>query len=115
MSRIRGCGRSAAAVLGIAVFFAVGTVPARAGCFELIGCTDSEYFRLSGLMQLSCENFWHVRNRIYDENGYCFKTVRGRQAFDNSDCWVEGQEAVKLNQYELTNVETILEAEAQNR
>jgi hypothetical protein len=50
-------------------------------------------------MQLSCENLWHVRNRIYDENGYCFKTARGQQAFDNSDCWVDGQEAVKLNQY----------------
>jgi hypothetical protein len=102
----------AAVVAAVVVSSAAGD-PARADCFELIGCTDREYMRIGDLMQLSCENLWHVRNRIYDENGYCFATWRARRVFDNSDCWVEVQEEVKLNHYERYNVERIVGAEAQ--
>jgi YARHG domain len=85
--------------------------PARADCYEDIGCTDSDVFTQTDLRHLSCQNLWFVRNRIFDENGYCFKTVRGRQAFDNSDCWVDDQEMVKLSTIERRNVEAIVKAE----
>lgn len=103
-------GASAALFLVIA---SSASVPARADCFELIGCTDSDYFRLSDLRMLSCENLWFVRNRIYDENGYCFRTARALQAFDNSDCWVADQAQVKMSAVERQNVDAIVKAETQ--
>jgi hypothetical protein len=99
----------AAAVL--VTVFAFAAVPARADCYEGIGCTDSDWFKEYDLEQLSCENLWHVRNRIYDENGYCFSTDRGRQAFDNSDCWVHDQGDVKLSEVEQHNVGEIVDTE----
>lgn len=88
--------------------------PAHADCFEVIGCTGSDRFDGDDLEQLSCENLWHVRNRIYDENGYCFATERGREAFDNSDCWIEDQADVELSEIERQNVDEIVEAEEEN-
>jgi YARHG domain len=35
----------------------------------------------------ACPELWFERNAIYDDNGYCFKTEKGRATFDNSDCW----------------------------
>jgi hypothetical protein len=103
--RLRATGAA-----GIFVIISAGA--AHDDCFELIGCSDSDYFRTSDLRQLSCENLWYVRNRIYDENGYCFRTWRAQQAFDNSDCSVNEQEAVSLNHYERTNVSRIVSVES---
>ena len=101
-----------AAGMLMAVSASVG--PAQADCFEDIGCTDSDWFDVDDLVALSCENLWHVRNRIYDENGFCFKTKRARNAFDNSDCWVRNQGDVKLSTVERHNVNEIVEAESEN-
>lgn len=35
----------------------------------------------------SCDDLWWERNAIFNRYGYCFKTARGRNAFDNSDCF----------------------------
>jgi hypothetical protein len=35
----------------------------------------------------SCYDLWYKRNAIYDANGFCFKTAKGKATFDNSDCW----------------------------
>ena len=88
--------------------------PAYADCYEGIGCTDSDRYDVGDLEELSCENLWFVRNRIYDENGYCFKTARARAQFDNSDCWVRNQSNVKLSAIERHNVNAIVEAEKDN-
>jgi len=109
MKKLCGFFTGGAALVGSCVL--LSAAPASADCFELIGCTDSGYFRQSDLRQLSCEYLWYVRNRIYDENGYCFQTPRGRSNFDNSDCWTENQAAVSLNQYEQTNVNRIVGVE----
>lgn len=102
----------AAASLGVAGVITAGSVTsARADCFEDIGCTDSDRFDIDDLVYLSCENLWYVRNRIYDENGYCFRTERAREAFDNSDCWVRSQSKVRLSQIERHNVNEIVAAE----
>jgi hypothetical protein len=92
----------------------IGVAPARADCYEDIGCTDSDMMSVDDLEAQSCQNMWHVRNRIYDENGHCFTTARGRHAFDNSDCWVKKQSNVKLSAVERHNVNAIVEAEGAN-
>jgi hypothetical protein len=96
---------------GLAVAAVILTTPARSDCYDNVGCTDSDYFDRYDLEELSCENLWHVRNRIYDEHGYCFATERGREAFDNSDCWVEEQADVELSEIEIYNVDRIVEVE----
>ena len=52
--------------------------PARANCYELIGCSNKDRYKVSDLMQLGCQPLWEVRNWIYKENGYCFRTRRRR-------------------------------------
>jgi hypothetical protein len=54
----------------------VSPSPARANCYELIGCTNKDYFKSAQLKQLSCQILWEVRNTIYKERGYCFHTLR---------------------------------------
>lgn len=90
---------------------AASPFPAHAACYELIGCTDGQYYALQSLRQLSCENLWYVRNSIYDENGYCFRTDRAQQFFSNADCFVSDQAQVALNDYERTNVNRIVRVE----
>lgn len=97
-----------------AMLSGVGIPFALADCYEGIGCSDSDEYDVDDLVELSCENLWHVRNRIYDENGFCFKTKRAREAFDNSDCWVKNASKVKLSQIERRNVDAIVEAEEAN-
>jgi hypothetical protein len=53
--------------------------PAQANCYELIGCTNKDYFKQSDLKQLGCQPLWEVRNWIYKQNGYCFHTQEGDQ------------------------------------
>lgn len=35
----------------------------------------------------SCDELWYERNSIFDRKGYCFKTARGKNTFDNSNCY----------------------------
>ena len=30
---------------------------------------------------MSCDDLWYARNSIYADEGYCFKTERGQEAF----------------------------------
>ena len=94
-------------VIAVLLFLMGAMNGAKADCFEGIGCSDSDYFSRKELRPLSCQNLWHVRNRIYDENGYCFKTKRGRAHFSNVGCKYWNEAAVPLNTYERRNVQTI--------
>jgi hypothetical protein len=85
---------------------------ARANCYELIGCTNSDYFKLSQLRQLSCQILWEVRNRIYKENGYCFHTQKAIQVFGNAGCKYDDAGDVPLNAAERHNVAAIKKVEA---
>ncbi len=87
--------------------------PSLAGCYEGIGCTDGDRFRTSDLRQYSCPILWELRNSIYKENGYCFKTERAKSYFGNRGCWVNDQNSVKLNAIERYNVRQIVAVEAQ--
>lgn len=99
-----------AAVAALAVLAAASG--ARAACFESgIGCTDDHTMSRQQLRALSCDALWTVRNSIYDENGYCFRTARAKQVFSNEDCTVTNASALRLNSYERANIERITAVE----
>jgi hypothetical protein len=86
---------------------------ARAACYESIGCTNSQYFKSSALKKLSCQNLWTVRNTIYKENRYCFKTEKAKNEIGNAGCIYHDMGAVPLNAYERANVGAIAKVEKQ--
>jgi hypothetical protein len=102
---------SAGIVAGVAGVLS-GAQPARANCYELIGCSNQNYFKSSDLMQLGCQPLWEVRNWIYKENGYCFKTPKAIEAFGNAGCKYDDITQVPLNQFEQYNVKAIKKAES---
>lgn len=114
MKGIGGLLACAGIATGAVMFLSVNVTPARADCFENIGCTDSDYYDVDDLVEMSCENLWYVRNRIFDENGYCFKTARARRQFNNSNCYVDDEADIDLSPIEQHNVDEIVEAEAEN-
>lgn len=83
-------------------------------CYEDLGqtgCPHKEVFPMSDLRALSCENLWYVRNGIYNGHGYCFKTARAQEMFDNSDCSVEDAADLNLNSNEVKNIDNIKRVE----
>ncbi len=111
MTAIRPAPKLVVAALAAATAFAA--TPAMSACFELIGCTDSEYFSQSQLRRLSCDALWTVRNTIFDENGYCFQTAKGKAVFSNVGCKYTVSGNVPMNKFERTNVERVKAVEAQ--
>ena len=109
-------GLAAIAALSIATAGAtiVSPSPARANCYELIGCTNKDYFTAAAqLKQLSCQILWEVRNTIYKENGYCFHSKKAIKAFPgNAGCQIDDMGKVPLNAAESHNVIAIKKAEA---
>ena len=89
---------------------------AHAACYENLGrtgCPDAEVFPRSDLRALSCENLWLVRNSIYHEHGYCFRTARARAQFDISSCYVTDAAELQFNRFERANVARIRDIEQQ--
>jgi hypothetical protein len=105
--------RCLALIMLVATFAAAGQAgPARAACYEDVGCTDSDRFSSRELASLaSCQVLWEMRNGIYAENGYCFETPRGIRAFGNDGCRYHNQSSVPMNAYERGNVGAIVKAE----
>lgn len=100
----------------LALILAFPAAPAAAGCFEDFGgtgCTHDTLFSEAELRRLSCDNLWYVRNSVYDDNGYCFRTKRAQMAFENAGCDVQELGQVKLNSYERQNVARIQKVERQ--
>jgi YARHG domain len=102
--------------LGGAVFAVImfASQPASAACFESgVDCTDDHDIPAAVLDGLSCDALWTVRNMIFDENGYCFQTARGKATFSNDGCHFTTMAAMPLNQYEASNIATIRQVEKQ--
>lgn len=99
--------------LAIAAAMLAATGPAFAGCYQGLGCTDSDYFDKSDLRDLNCKSLWVVRNAMFDEHGYCFQTQRAISYFGNGGCWVNDAEDINFNKYERQNIETIKSVERQ--
>ena len=86
--------------------------PAMAGCYESgVDCTDDHKIPKSVLRDLSCDALWTIRNSIYNEHGYCFKTAAAKSVFDNSDCSVHNASNLDFNSYEQTNIDRIASVE----
>lgn len=87
---------------------------ASATCFENLGqtgCTNRESFSVRDLRTLSCQNLWYVRNSIYDDHGYCFRTAAAKAEFDNSDCYETDASKLRFNRHEQTNINRIVQVE----
>jgi hypothetical protein len=100
--------------LAAALTLSLATAPALAqSCFEDVGCPSDHNIPIWLLKQLSCDALWTVRNSIFHDNGYCFKTQRALSVWNNDGCqyWNSGQ--VPLNSYERTNVSRISSVEKQ--
>ncbi len=96
----------------IAVIVFVGLGPARAACYEDVGCTDTDRFSSRHLQQLaSCQVLWEMRNSIFKENGYCFRTGRAIEVFGNAGCQYDDVDGVPLSNIERANIEAIKRAE----
>lgn len=100
-----------ACVVMAAAAFAMMPSPAQANCYELIGCTNQEYFKQHQLNQLGCQPLWDVRNTIYKENGYCFHTSKAINYFGNAGCKFDDAADVPLNKFERHNVSAIKKVE----
>ncbi len=94
-----------------AFWLATSTHTLQAGCYEIIGCTNTSYFKERDLRRLGCEQLSDVRNAIYAENRYCFKTPKYISMYGNAGCRYHDPLAVPLNAYERANVRLIREVE----
>ena len=97
---------------GLVLGLSAPQTPARANCYEIIGCSNSAYFKISDLKKLGCQPLWEVRNWVYKENGLCFKTPKAIKAFGNAGCLYDDVTAVPLNQFEQYNVKAVRKVEA---
>ena len=63
------------------------------------------------MRRASCSVLWEVRNNIYKENGYCFRTARAISVFGNAGCEYDDVMQVPLNGIERQNIATIQRVE----
>jgi hypothetical protein len=47
-----------------------------------------------------CEELWVMRNQIYKDNGYCFKSPQAIAYFGNGGCAYDSEESVPLSKPE---------------
>jgi hypothetical protein len=98
--------------LAAAVLFVATASPALADCYDVFGCSNRDLFAYRDLVSgPNCEFLWQMRNRIYQENGYCFKTTRGIATFGNEGCRYHSENALPMNRIEWANVIAIKRAE----
>lgn len=99
---------------GMAALLLAGPVglasPAAAGC-HLIDCVEDVYVQPEELDDSNCETLWILRNSIYNDGGYCFKTERAKAFFINEGCAHDDISAVPLNDYQRHNIKVIAAAE----
>lgn len=83
-------------------------LPAQAACYDVFGCTDRNVFRARDLRDgPTCEFLWVMRNTIYQERGYCFRTPRAIAYLGNDGCRYRDLEAVPISRIERANAATI--------
>jgi hypothetical protein len=85
--------------------------PAFAACFQAVGCTHDGYLTDGNLYRTSCLNLRYLRNSIYAENGYCFRSPEYLNIFGNDNCRFEKSEDVPLTLIERSNILSIVHAE----
>ena len=83
-----------------------GGPPAQAGC-HLIDCVEEVPVSKAELEPLTCETLWILRNSIFDQAGYCFKTQKAKDWFNNEDCKVEDAAALNISPVQKSNIDKI--------
>ena len=79
---VKSRGSRVAAIAAGALMATMAAGPALADCYDVVGCTDKNAFSanygyLASLANgPSCDFLYMMRNRIYAQHGYCFKTAR---------------------------------------
>lgn len=90
-----------------AAVLTIANPAAARNCYEGFsgdGCPWAAELKKSELEKQSCQNLAHIRNQLYNENGYCFSKPEYADLYDNSDCHFDDQDQVPLNNYERTNI-----------
>jgi hypothetical protein len=85
---------------------------AYADCYDVFGCTDRNRFNFAELANgPNCEFLYEMRNRIYAQHGYCFKTARAISTLGNQGCRTGDVNQLGLTSIEQNNAATILQVE----
>ena len=85
---------------------------AYADCYDVFGCSERDRFVFDQLANgPNCDFLYTMRNRIYQQNGYCFKTARAIATLGNQDCRYRDINQVPLNAIERGNAAMILRVE----
>src|SRR5262245_16902249 len=82
-------------------FVTLGTTAPRAvaGC-HLVDCVENVYVTPQQVKKKSCGDLWILRNSVFKDAHYCFKTPRAINFFGNQGCLYDDQAAVPLNDYQ---------------
>jgi hypothetical protein len=108
--------RRRAVVIGVLAAIGVAT-PVLADCYDVVGCDNRNLFskNYSYLGSVAngpnCSFLYMMRNRIYQEHGYCFTTAAAISTLGNAGCSINNQAAVPLSNIERANIATIQRAE----
>lgn len=97
-------------VLAALAACSLAPLSAHAGC-HLIDCLENVDITPADLKQHSCEQLFILRNSAFNQQGYCFRTEKGRKFFSNTGCQFDDIRLVPLNDYQRKNVEVIREVE----
>ncbi|WP_375457553.1 YARHG domain-containing protein [uncultured Enterovirga sp.] len=85
---------------------------AEAACYDVFGCTERDDFRAADLRGgPNCEFLWAMRNQIFKDRGYCFRTARAISYFGNEGCRFDDMAAVPLSRVERANAAVIAQVE----
>ena len=97
------------ATLGVVAFAAAFSGAARADCYDVFGCSERDRFNFEQLANgPNCDFLYTMRNRIYQQHGYCFKTARAIATLGNQDCRIRDVNQLPLNAIERGNAALIL-------
>lgn len=96
----------------LAALHSMGSSPVRAGC-HLIDCLENVDIKASDLKEHSCEQLWVLRNSVYHEQGYCFRSDKARKWFASTNCKFDDIRLVPLNDYQRKNIEVVQGVEQQ--
>jgi hypothetical protein len=59
-----------------------------------------------------CHELWVMRNQIYKDNGYCFKTVKAISYFGNGGCAYKSESSLPMSKQDRRVISDIKRSEA---
>ena len=59
-----------------------------------------------------CQDLWVVRNQIFKNNGYCFKSAKAISYFGNAGCSYDSEAAVPLSKSDRMRIREIKRSSA---